>query len=91
MSSDATLVERLAGLDSAGSDEAAAVAAAIGAHLRDQELAAAVAAADDEDIGWTGRHWQYSGRLDRRRGASVRVNDAVPVDPWTAAGRADRL
>jgi hypothetical protein len=83
----ATLLD---GLESAESDEAAAVAAAIGAHLRDQ--AAAAAAADGEEPpDWSGRKWAYADRLDRDRGRGVRVADGTPVDPWAAAGRADRL
>ena len=85
------LAEAIGGLSDAATDEAAAVAVAIGAHLRDQELAAAAAAADDEPDGWAGRRWAFGGRLDRDRDAVVRVPDGAPTDPWTAAGRADRL
>jgi hypothetical protein len=80
------------GLAPAEPDQAAAVAAAIGAHLRDHELAAAAAAAEGDDAdGWPGRKWQFAGRLARDRRAGLRVADATPSDPWTAAGRADRL
>jgi len=81
-----------ASLETADAEEAAAVAVAIGAHLRDQELAAAaIAAEDDGDAGWTGRKWQFAERLGRAAGRSVRVADDAPGDPWTAAGRVDRL
>ena len=44
------------GLAPADPDEAAAVAAAIRAHLRDREIAAAAAAAEGDDAeGWPGR------------------------------------
>ena len=80
-----------ASLEAADADEAAAVAAAIGAHLRDRERLAAAAAADDEDPGWTGRKWQFADRLARGDGSTVRVPDGTPTDPWAAAGRVDRL
>jgi hypothetical protein len=82
--------EDLSGLATADADEAAAVAAAIGAHLRDSEVAAAAAAGDEAET-WTGRRWAFAGRLDRDRDTAVRVPDGTPTDPWTAAGRADRL
>jgi hypothetical protein len=85
------LAEDLAGLAEADDDEAAAVAVAIGAHLRDQELAAAAAAAAGETATWAGRRWAVGGRLDRDRDGVVRIPDGTPTDPWTAAGRADRL
>ena len=81
-----------ASLETADPEEAAAVAAAIGAHLRDRELAAAaLAAEDDGEDGWTGRKWQFAERLGRAAGRSVRVTEGAPDDPWTAAGRVDRL
>ncbi len=81
-----------ASLDDADADEAAAVAVAIGAHIRDLEQRAAVVAAESAtDAGWTGRKWAYADRLDRRSGRTVGVTDETPRDPWTAAGRADRL
>jgi len=76
--------------DDADDTEAAAIAAAVAAHLRGGELAAAAADTDDED-GWEGRRWSFAGRVDRLRGRSVRVPTTAPTDPWTAAGRADRF
>jgi hypothetical protein len=92
MSAEGELADRLSGLEPADADEAAAVVAAIGAHLRDQELAAAAAAAaaDAESETWAGRRWSFGTRLDRGR-SDLRIPDGTPTDPWTAAGRADRL
>jgi len=83
------LLEELQGLESADATQAAAVAVAIGAHLRDRELIAATAA--DGADGWTGRKWEFADRLDRRRDRGVRIPTRAPSDPWTAAARADRL
>jgi len=70
--------------------EAAAIVAAVAAHLRDGELAAA-AAAEESDDGWDGKRWSFTGRIDQLRGRSIRVPTTAPTDPWTAAGRADRF
>lgn len=69
--------------------EAAAIAAAISAHLRDQ--AAAAAAAESEAQGWEGKRWGFAGRVASLQGRTVRVRDGTPTDAWRAAGRADRL
>ncbi|MDZ5811439.1 hypothetical protein U4E84_08780 [Halorubrum sp. AD140] len=76
--------------DDADDAEAAAIAAAVAAHLRDGELAAA-AAAEAEAPGWDGERWSFAGRIDRLSGRSVRVPAGAPTDPWTAAGRAGRF
>jgi len=70
-------------------DEAAAIAAAVAAHLR--ALEAAAAAADADADGWDGRRWAFAGRLVALGGRPVRVPDAAPTDAWTAAGRSDRF
>jgi hypothetical protein len=75
--------------DDAGDAEAAAIAAAVAAHLRDGERAAAAAADDEPD--WEGERWSFAGRVDRLQNRSVRVPVDAPTDPWTAAGRADRF
>jgi len=75
--------------DDASDTEAAAIAAAIGAHLRDRELAAAAAAAGEED--WTGKRWAFAGKVEATQARSERVPLEAPTDPWTAAGRADRF
>jgi len=69
--------------------ETAAIAVAIGAHLRDRELAAA--AADAADESWDGERWAFAGRLEALGERSSRVPTAAPMDPWTAAGRRDRF
>jgi len=71
--------------------EAAAIAAAVGAHLRDREEAAAVAAASDGDDTWDGTRWQFAGRLEGLGGHSGRVPRDVPTDGWSAAGRLEGL
>jgi len=73
--------------------EAAAIAAAVAAHLRDGERAAAAraAAAADDNPDWEGKRWSFAGRVDRLQNRSVRVPVDAPTDPWTAAGRADRF
>ena len=75
--------------DHAEEDEAAAIAAAISAHLTD--LARAAAAERDEAEGWDGRRWTFAGRIESLTGQSVRVADGAPTDPWTTAGRRDRF
>jgi len=77
--------------DDADADEAAAVAAAIGAHMRDQELAAAAAADGDSGPNWAHGKWEFASKVARKRRRSVRVPTDAPEDPWTAAGRADRM
>jgi len=74
-------------------EEAAAIAAAIGAHLRDREAAAvaAAAAAASEEKPWDGRRWQFAGRLAGLGHRGRRVPREAPTDEWTAAGRLDAL
>jgi hypothetical protein len=87
----AAVLDGLAIPDDADDAEAAAIAAAVAAHLRDGEVAAAAAAGDDADGGWEGERWSFAGRLGRLTNRSVRVPEHAPTDPWTAAGRADRF
>jgi hypothetical protein len=76
----------------ATSEEAAAIAAAVGAHIRDQQMAAiAAAAAGDEEITWDGKRWQFAGRVEALSGVSRRVPREAPTDDWTAAGRMEGL
>ncbi len=85
----------LAGLsipDDASDAEAAAIAAAVGAHLRDGELAAA--ADDDATGGRDGTEWALAGRIERLRGRRdrpVRIPPEAPADPWCATARRDRF
>jgi hypothetical protein len=66
--------------DTATEEEAAAIAAAVAAHL---------AAEDGEasEESWDGKRWA----LAARPGVSGRVPRSAPTDAWTAAGRADRF
>ncbi|WP_312908710.1 hypothetical protein [Natronosalvus caseinilyticus] len=73
----------------ATSEEAAAIVAAIGAHLRDLEAAAAAQSADEKT--WDGKRWSFAGRIDAQQGRNVRVPTRAPTNPWAAAGRADRF
>ena len=74
--------------DDADDAEAAAIAAAVRAH---------VSANDDgdeeatDDRGWEGRRWRFRGRVDALQQRQVRVSTGAPRDAWTAAGRTDRL
>ncbi|WP_079890736.1 acc operon protein [Halococcus agarilyticus] len=76
--------------DDADSGEAAAIAAALGAHLRDEAAAAAEATTDDEP-SWEGGRWRFAGRVSQLQHRDVRVPLDAPTDPWAAAGRTDRL
>lgn len=76
--------------DDANDAEAAAIAAAVAAHLRDQETAAAATAATQE-LTWEGDRWAFAGRLKTLQNRSVRVPANAPRDAWCAAGRADRF
>jgi len=76
--------------DDATDEEAAAIAAAIGAHLRAQEAAAAAAAADDEET-WQGKRWSFAGRLRGLQGRAGRVPKGAPTDAWASSGRTDRF
>ncbi|WP_241662535.1 hypothetical protein [Halorubrum depositum] len=87
----AAVLDDLTVPDDADDAEAAAIAAAVAAHLRDGELAAAAAAEADAETGWEGERWSFAGRVDRLTGRSIRVPENAPTDPWTAAGRADRF
>ncbi|WP_435346814.1 acc operon protein [Haloarchaeobius sp. HRN-SO-5] len=74
--------------DDATADEAAAIAAVVGAHLRDLEREAE-SEADEET--WQGRKWAYAGRLRGTVGWSARVPDGAPTNAWAASGRVDRF
>lgn len=76
--------------ENATDEEAAAIAAAIGAHLRAQEAAAA-AAAEDEEATWDGERWSFAGRLRGLQGRAGRVPKSAPRDAWAASGRTDRF
>jgi len=73
--------------DDADDEEAAAIAAAVRAHVSadgDEEGTAA-------DREWAGLRWRFRGRVDALQRRRVRVPTEAPRDAWTAAGRTDRL
>lgn len=76
--------------ESATPAEVAAITAAIGAHLRDQQVAATLAAQDDDEETWDGERFAFAGRLEALTGAASRVPRGAPTDKWTATGRRDR-
>nr|WP_276282190.1 acc operon protein [Halorussus sp. DT72] len=76
--------------DDATDEEAAAIAAAIGAHLRAQEAAAAAAAESDEET-WQDERWSFAGRLRGLQGRAARVPEGAPTNAWAASGRTDRF
>ena len=81
----------LSGLDVADDREAAAIAAAIAAHLRDRQAAAAAAAAADDDAGESRRTWAFAGRLEAIGETAGRPPNSTPRNAWSAASRADRF
>ena len=86
--------DRLSIPDDADDGEAAAIAAAIAAHVSDTEraAAAAAAAARGSEPTWDGEKWGFAGRAASTGGRRIRrVPDGAPTDKWTAAGRVDRF
>ena len=84
--------EDLSGLDVADDHEAAAITAAIAAHLRDRQAAAAAAAAADEDDERESRRtWAFAGRLEAIGETAGRPPNNTPRNGWSAASRADRF
>lgn len=86
---DVDPAELAAAIPDAESEEAAAIAAAIGAHLR-------VEAADAEEGQpaelWEGRRWGFAGRVENTQGRRLqRVPRDAPADPWAASGRTSRM
>lgn len=75
--------------------EAAAIAAAIDAHLAAEAAEAVTTVRDESDdrgaAGWADRRWAFAGRLAGLGRRRARPPDGAPTDPWTAAGRADRF
>ena len=76
--------------DDATEDEAAAIAAVLSAHLRDQAAVAAAKAAASEET-WQGKKWAFAGRVNALQGRMTRVPDRAPTNGWVAANRADRF
>jgi hypothetical protein len=75
--------------DDASDEEAAAIAAALSAHIA--HLEAETAAAEDGEATWDGDRWAFAGRIAGLDGHVCRVPDGAPRDAWTAAGRRDRF
>ncbi|QLD91113.1 acc operon protein [Natronomonas salina] len=71
--------------DDADTDEAAAIAAALRAHVAADE-----SEEDDAAPPWAGEKWTFKGRVDSLQNRRVRVPTDAPTDAWTAAGRTDR-
>jgi hypothetical protein len=89
--SPATIAEALSIPDDADSEEAAAIAAVVGAHVRDR-LALADADGEESVETWHGKKWRFAGRIDGLQGRrSARVPDGAPTDAWSASGRTDRF
>lgn len=85
-------VDDLGGLANADDSEAAAIAVAIAAHLRDrQAAAAAAAAAAEDDADDSRRSWAFAGRLEAIGDPANRPPNNTPKNGWTAAGRADQF
>jgi hypothetical protein len=70
--------------DDADSAEAAAIVAALRAHV-----AAGEADADDEGPAWAGEKWTFAGRVEGLQHRRVRVPTHASRDAWTAAGRTE--
>jgi len=82
--------DRLDVPETATPEEAAAMAAAIAAHL-DAERETGEAKDAGRAADWAGDRWRFRGRLETLQARSVRVPDGAPGDPWRAAGRSERL
>ena len=72
--------------DDADDEEAAAIAAAVRAHVSADDDGEAT-----DDRGWEGLRWRFRGRVNALQRRRVRVPTEAPRDAWTAAGRTDRL
>lgn len=84
-----TLLSALSIPADADDAEAAAIAAAVGAHVTDLERAAA--ASGGGEVSWRDRKWSFAGRVRGLQGREVRVPEDAPTDAWTASGRTDRF
>jgi hypothetical protein len=80
---------RIDGDEPATEEEAAAIAAAIAAHLADTEARAAADAGGADS--WDGERWPFAGRLDGVGRGADRVPEDAPRDPWAASGRHRRF
>jgi hypothetical protein len=83
-----------AALPGADDDEAAAIAAAVSAHLQAEAHLAITQDSDSsgaESENDRERNWRLAGRVRRLQGRNVEMSSDAPSDPWVASGRADRL
>lgn len=72
--------------EDANETEAAAIAAAVSAHLaevRDE--------AEGIEPSWEGYRWVFAGRVAQLQRRDIRVPSNAPRDAWSAAGRTDRM
>jgi hypothetical protein len=76
--------------DSTTPEEAAAIAAAVGAYL-DAGKDASGGEKPDESDGPDDDRWRFRGRIEVLQSRSVRVPEGAPADPWRAAGRTERF
>ncbi|MDS0276629.1 hypothetical protein NDI85_02395 [Halomicroarcula sp. S1AR25-4] len=72
--------------DDATASEAAAITAAVGAHVTDRQRAAAAAAASRQTVEYVD-DWKLAGRLERF-GKQRRPENVERGDEWKAAARA---
>ena len=82
----------MAGIDASGLDipeaadpeEAAAIAAAVNAHLAVEDEPEAT------EPSWDGDRWRFAARIEGLQGRSLRVPGRAPTERWRAAGRTER-
>ncbi len=73
--------------ETATAAEAAAIVAAIDAHLQDR----AAAATAETTPTRSETPWTLAGRIDALAGTSVTIPESAPRDAWTAASRSRRF
>jgi hypothetical protein len=76
---------------SATPEEAAAIAAAISAHLDAERDEGPSDEGHGEGDPWRGERWRFRGRMATLGVRSARVPNGAPTDRWRAAGRTDRF
>ena len=64
-------------------EEGAAIAAAIAAHQRANNVTDDGTAPDT----WEGKQWQYAGRIEQVTGRCVTPPRELPANPWSMMGR----
>ncbi|WP_050048856.1 hypothetical protein [Halanaeroarchaeum sulfurireducens] len=77
------------GPEDADDEEAAAIAAAIGAYLTDRERAAA--SSESSESSWEGRQWSFAAKLGAVNRCPDRIPTSAPTNLWTASGRSERF